>query len=158
MSRRTVAALAVAVGFAAAGCGSSAASGADEHTFVGRIAQNAKATAADTGALLAEIAANAGVDQVGADAQALHDHLDGFYNQIITDSAMGDDRETAVAAAVGELRDAAGAIATWTQHPSAAGAQAAADQLQPAVADWNTSAAALWKAAKAGSAPLIPAP
>ena len=147
---------AVAAAGLLAACSSSSGSASSETAFIRHIRQNAAATAAGTQALLIELQGpGSDVQQTGASAQALHDHLAGFYDDTVAAADVGDDRELSVGAAIGELRDATGAVARWSTDQSGASAQAAADQLTQAVSDWDSAVAALWSHAKAGSAPTI---
>lgn len=166
MTGRLPAALAALTVAALAGCSvSSASSASDRRTFVHTIAHDSQLTAAGTQDLLVEMGLLAkatdpasqatDVSQLGSSAQQMHDELSGFYDEILSASAIGDNTELDVGVAVGELRDAAAKVAAWTQNPTSAGAQAAMDALTPAIADWDSSVTAMWKATGSGTPPTI---
>lgn len=150
---------------ALAGCSSSPPTAASRKTFVDSIAHDSRVVAAGTQSLMIEMGMlakatdpatqAADVSQLGADAQQLHDNLANFYDEVIADAAIGDDTELSVGTAAGELRDAAGSLASWSKNPTAAGAQAAVDAFTPAVSDWDSAVAAAWKAAGVATPPTI---
>lgn len=127
--------------------------------YVSSVEQNARAAARDTNALVLEVErlgkGTGDIDEVGAQAQALHDHLDDFYQDILTEGDIDNDDQTSFGVALMDLRETASAAVAFSENPSGAKAQKFGSRFGKARAEWNHAVAKLWGAAGRSSAPLI---
>jgi hypothetical protein len=78
-------------------------------------------------------------------AQEAHDNLDAMRSNF---AAGGSDAELLVFSGANDLKNAMGAIVTYTGDPNPANLASVVSQYKQAVSEWNTGVRSIWKAAK----------
>jgi hypothetical protein len=97
----------------------------------------------------ADMTAKGSLDQTAQDAQGVHDTLDKIRDNFVTtdtSGALGND-ETEVFGAVNDLKNAMGALVTYTGTPNPATLAQFKSQYQTAVGEWDNGIDGIWQLA-----------
>jgi ABC-type transporter Mla subunit MlaD len=109
-------------------------------------------------AVQVDIKANSSIDQLAQDAQQAHDNIDSVRDDFALNTtmsgALGND-ETEVFGAANDLKNAMGALVTYTGNSNPATLAKFKSQYQNAAGEWNDGISGIWSLAGKTNPPTI---
>ncbi len=121
-----------------------------------RVRANVKNVEDDIGAA-AQDATQSNIDQLAIEAQTAHDDIDEIRADFTTSDLSGalGDAELNAFSGANDLKNAMGAIVTWTGDPNPATLASMTSQLSHARSEWNRGVTTIWHTARRPSPPTV---